>query len=66
MCGVTGKLHLEPSVPLLVSGKCLTVAYVTIFLYFKKGDEKINQKGGGLVNRKHLEARSVEHCVYIS
>lgn len=46
MRGVTGKLFLEPSVFLLVSEKCLTVAYVTIFLYFKEGEEKIIQMGG--------------------
>jgi len=65
MSGATGKCYLEPSALLLVSEKCLTVACVTIFLYFKRGDEKIIQKGGGLVNRKHMEACSVELCVYI-
>ena len=64
-CVVSLENYLEPRVLLLVSEKCLTVAFVTIFLYFKKEDEKIIQKGGGFVNRKHLEACSVEHCVYI-
>lgn len=46
MRSVTGKLFLEPSVFLLVSEKCLTVVYVTIFLHFKEGEEKNIQKEG--------------------
>lgn len=32
MCGVTGNLFLEPRVLPLFSGKCLTVAYVVVFI----------------------------------
>lgn len=70
-CVVSLENYLEPSVLLLASENCLTVVYVTIFLYSKKENKKKKsfkrEKGEGLVNRKHLEACSVTlnvwcHC----
>ena len=62
---ITGKLYLEPSVPLLVSENYMTVVYVTIFPYFKKKDKEIIiQRSGDLANKALRSVLSWTLCLY--